>query len=241
VVVSDSYGANMAAKTPGRRAFTGWAVALVATFVVCGVQVASSAPADASATTARVVRWVDGDTVETTQGTVRLIGIDTPERGACGSAAATRQAQAIAPAGSRVSLGNPASVIDRDKYGRKLRYVGTPTGRDVGLAQIRDGARARYDSRDGYQWHRREAAYHRADTSHQDYGCTGGTSTGGTGTGGTVAPVGGECPASAPIKGNANSMIYHLPGQQYYDITEAEECFATTSAAEAAGYRAAKI
>jgi hypothetical protein len=36
-------------------------------------------------------------------------------------------------------------------------------------------------------------------------------------------------------------MIYHLPGQQYYDITEAEECFATAAAAEAAGYRAAKI
>ena len=36
-------------------------------------------------------------------------------------------------------------------------------------------------------------------------------------------------------------MIYHLPGQAYYDITKAEECFATRAAAEAAGYRAAKI
>jgi endonuclease YncB( thermonuclease family) len=232
----------MAVKARGRRTLSGGALALAATLLVGGVQVVISGPAAAAATAARVVRWVDGDTVETTQGTVRLIGIDTPERGACGSTAATRHAQAIAPAGSRVVLGNPASVIDRDKYGRKLRYVATPTGRDLGLAQIRDGAHARYDSRDGYQWHRREAGYHRADASHQDFACAGGTSTGATGgTGATAAPVDGECPASAPIKGNANSMIYHLPGQQYYDITEAEECFATAAAAEAAGYRAAKI
>ena len=44
--------------------------------------------------------------VETSQGTVRLIGIDTPERGACGSGAATRHAEDIAPAGSQVLLGN---------------------------------------------------------------------------------------------------------------------------------------
>jgi hypothetical protein len=53
--------------------------------------------------------------------------------------------------------------------------------------------------------------------------------------------VGGACPPSAPIKGNANSMIYHRPGQEYYDITVAEECFATAARTEAAGYRAAKI
>jgi hypothetical protein len=104
------------------------------------------------------------------------------------------------------------------------------TGRDLGLAQIRDGARARYDSRDGY---------HRADTGHQDYGCADTTSSGGAG--GSVAPISGECPSGAPIKGNANSMIYHLPGQKYYKITVAEECFATAAEAEAAGYRAAQV
>ena len=184
-----------------------------------------------------MVRWVDGDTVETTRGTVRLIGIDTPERGDCGSRAATRHAQAIAPAGSRVSLGNPASVVDRDKYGRILRYVATPAGRDLGLAQIRDGARARYDSRDGYQWHRQEAAYHRADTPSPQLPLRGRRLD----TRHQRDPVGGECPSSAPIKGNANSMIYHRPDQQYYDITVAEECFATAAQAEAAGYRAAKV
>jgi micrococcal nuclease len=165
----------MAVGATRRRApaASAWAAALIVSVLVPGIQLVASGPAEAAGTTARVVRWVDGDTVETTRGTVRLIGIDTPERGDCGSGAATRHAQAIAPAGSRVLLGNPASVVDRDKYGRNLRYVATPAGRDVGLAQIRDGARARYDSRDGYQWHRQEAAYHRADSRDRDYRCAG--------------------------------------------------------------------
>ena len=48
------------------------------------------------------------------------------------------------------------------------------------------------------------------------------------------------CPSSHPIKGNRDSMIYHRPGQQSYNVTKAEECFAYASDAEAAGYRAAK-
>ena len=36
-------------------------------------------------------------------------------------------------------------------------------------------------------------------------------------------------------------MIYHKPGQRYYDVTVPEECFASEAAAQAAGYRAAKV
>jgi hypothetical protein len=36
-------------------------------------------------------------------------------------------------------------------------------------------------------------------------------------------------------------MIYHRPGQQYYNVTNPEACFRTAASAEAAGYRAAKI
>lgn len=58
---------------------------------------------------------------------------------------------------------------------------------------------------------------------------------------GSVPPVSEyDCPASHPIKGNANSMIYHVPGGQYYGVTKPEECFATESAAQAAGYRASR-
>lgn len=50
-----------------------------------------------------------------------------------------------------------------------------------------------------------------------------------------------SCPSWAPIKGNADSMIYHLPGQRYYNVTNPEECFRTEAAAVDAGYRRAKV
>lgn len=53
----------------------------------------------------------------------------------------------------------------------------------------------------------------------------------------------GECPASAPIKGNQGKpdWIYHKPGGTYYKRTHAEECFTTEAAAKKAGYRASKV
>lgn len=50
-----------------------------------------------------------------------------------------------------------------------------------------------------------------------------------------------NCPAWAPIKGNAPSRIYHLPGQRYYSRTTPEVCFATERAAQQAGYRKSKV
>ena len=55
-----------------------------------------------------------------------------------------------------------------------------------------------------------------------------------------VALVDGECPDGYPIKGNAHSRIYHVPGGRFYDRTVAERCYATAADAEADGYRAAK-
>ncbi len=49
-----------------------------------------------------------------------------------------------------------------------------------------------------------------------------------------------DCPAAYPIKGNAQSLIYHEPDGGSYDRTIPEFCFASAEAAEAAGYRAAK-
>lgn len=50
-----------------------------------------------------------------------------------------------------------------------------------------------------------------------------------------------HCPSWAPIKGNGNSGIYHLPGQRYYKVTQPEDCFRTEAAARKAGYRKAKV
>jgi hypothetical protein len=55
-----------------------------------------------------------------------------------------------------------------------------------------------------------------------------------------LAPVDGACPAGYPIKANANSGIYHVPGGRFYERTIPERCYADTADAEADGYRRAK-
>ncbi|WP_218221153.1 hypothetical protein [Nesterenkonia sp. Act20] len=49
-----------------------------------------------------------------------------------------------------------------------------------------------------------------------------------------------NCPKGYPIKGNASSRIYHVPSGSFYKRTNPEYCFATESAAKAAGYRKSK-
>lgn len=53
-------------------------------------------------------------------------------------------------------------------------------------------------------------------------------------------PVDGRCPEGFPIKGNASSRIYHVPGGRSYDRTIPERCYATPEAAAADGFRPAK-
>ena len=214
------------------KALAAVALALV---VVLSVSPAQAASSSVTWTTANVVRWVDGDTVVTDHGRIRLIGVDTPEKGRCGAGRATKWAKKWAPAGSTVRLGNPKSVKNQDRYGRSLRYV--KRGKvDVSKSQIVKGSRARYDSRDGYQWHPRQSSYRKADRAHKNYTCKSNNSGGKT-----TKPSGRSCPKSAPIKGNKPSMIYHMPGQAYYKKTSPEACFKSERQARAAGYHRAKI
>ncbi|WP_182379615.1 thermonuclease family protein [Nocardioides sp. WS12] len=108
-----------------------------------------------------VTHVVDGDTVDLSNGeTVRLVGIDTPERGECGYREA-RSALVDLVEDKRITLG--ASDEDRDRYDRLLRYVDVGNV-DAGLQLIKQGlAIARYDSRDGYGRHPREDRYLKAD------------------------------------------------------------------------------
>jgi len=46
-----------------------------------------------------------------------------------------------------------------------------------------------------------------------------------------------EEPEGFPIKGNADSMLYHVPGSSHYSQTVAEVWFADAEAAEAAGFQ----
>ncbi|MEM9747919.1 MAG: 50S ribosomal protein L22 [Actinomycetota bacterium] len=47
-----------------------------------------------------------------------------------------------------------------------------------------------------------------------------------------------EAPEGFPIKGNAQSMLYHTPDSRYYKATKAEVWFDTVESAEAAGFAA---
>ena len=123
-----------------------------------------------------VVDVVDGDTVDVAPSdgsptlTVRLIGIDAPERGECEADAATWTLASMVD-GQPVSLTPGGDGEDTDRYGRLLRYVDV-AGVDAGLRLVADGvAAARYDSRDGYGAHDREAAYVAADEASPDYTC----------------------------------------------------------------------
>lgn len=236
------YPVRMNLRDSGPTSLAGWLVAVACVSVSATVQSVLMPLEGSASAPAQVVRWVDGDTVVTTRGRVRLIGIDTPEKGECGYKKATRKATKMAPPGTRIALGNPDSVQDRDEYGRRLRYVGV--GRqDIGLKQIKSGAAARYDSTDGYDAHPREGRYHTADNVSQDY-CAGASTPTQSVDLGTYPPASiSDCPANAPIKGNRGETewIYHMPYNEYYGVTNPEECFATEAGAVAAGYRKAKV
>lgn len=60
--------------------------------------------------------------------------------------------------------------------------------------------------------------------------------TGRFGPGSVDALEGGSAPDGFPIKGNADSMLFHAPESPYYDRTVAEVWFATPEDAEAAGF-----
>jgi hypothetical protein len=159
-----------------------------------------------------VIRVVDGDTIETSAGRIRLIGIDTPERGDCNyESAASELASALAAHGNQVVL-VPGARDDQDRYGRLLRYVETPAGDDINLHMVATGyAIARYDSRDGYGSHTRESAYVAADAASTAPGCE--RATGG---GPAVAP---PAPApAAPLAGGGEPWNQPGPDLDCKDI-----------------------
>jgi hypothetical protein len=56
--------------------------------------------------------------------------------------------------------------------------------------------------------------------------------------GAVAAPEDASVPEGHEIKGNANSMKYHVPGGRYYEATIGDVFFDTVEHAEAAGYEA---
>jgi large subunit ribosomal protein L17 len=57
--------------------------------------------------------------------------------------------------------------------------------------------------------------------------------------GAVAANADGSAPEGYTVKGNADSGLYHVPGSQWYDATEAEFWFKSAADAEAAGFKPA--
>ncbi|HZR94064.1 MAG TPA: thermonuclease family protein, partial [Gaiellaceae bacterium] len=121
------------------------AAALAAGLAVCGFVAADVFAGNAGAFTytGTVVHVVDGDTLDVqVQGQgkvrVRVIGINSPERGACYFRQATNRAVALA-SGKSVVLHGDRTQATHDRYGRLLAYVDVRGGADLGLQLIRGG------------------------------------------------------------------------------------------------------
>jgi micrococcal nuclease len=105
-----------------------------------GKPVYPTAPGDAA--TARVERVVDGDTVRLRGiGSVRLIGVDTPETYGghveCFGPEASRYVERLLPPGARVRY--TVGEEPRDRYGRLLAYVYLPDGGTVNRLLVSGG------------------------------------------------------------------------------------------------------
>jgi micrococcal nuclease len=89
------------------------------------------------ATNVTVQRVIDGDTLVLADGRhVRLIGVDTPERGDCGYQEATQALERLAGPGTSIRLDLGQDPTDR--YGRTLAYL-TVAGRDVATQMAAEG------------------------------------------------------------------------------------------------------
>ena len=125
-----------------------------------------ASPAGAFTYRGVVTHIVDGDTLDVRLASgkrerIRLIGIDTPERGGCYAAKATERTRQLALSKPVVLRGDPTQDT-RDRYGRLLAYVWIPGGKDLGYQLVAGGFAKVYVYRDAFQ---RLSAYRNAETA----------------------------------------------------------------------------
>jgi endonuclease YncB( thermonuclease family) len=215
---------------------------------------------------AQELRWwplqrvVDGDTlwVVGLPASVRLAGIDAPEPGQPCAAEATALVRQLAASGVVLEFAVPL----RDGYGRYRAYV-RYLDADGQLWTIQErllqaglatADRGRYrDPRYGDWFEAAEAEGIAAGRGRWGGQCAAVP----TAPAAPPAPPAAAaprpaappppaivsriapftCPETHPIKLNANSGIYHVPGGQFYTRTNPEGCARTEADAIAAGYR----
>lgn len=165
----------------------------------------------------------DGTTV-----TIRLDGIDTPERGEPFSTRAARATRVMLLA-KQVQL----QGTDVDNYGRLVARI-VADGVDASVQLVRDGLAChftRYSS---------DATLAAAQRDSQQRGA-GFWAKGAPKPRCALAAMKTQAPAgvAGPFHGNTSSHIYHAPGRPNYDCRNCSRVFATGSEAEAAGFRPA--
>jgi endonuclease YncB( thermonuclease family) len=186
-------------------------------------------------------RVVDGDTIEMSGQTLRLIGIDAPELAqpcerdgkpwACGDW--SRDALRTRLSGRDLSC----SGTDQDRYGRWL-VTCRLGGRDLGQVLVRNGVAFAY---------RRYSAIYVSDEAKAQ------RDRRGLWAGSTEAPEAFRHADSAvlqgcALKGNVSASgtrIFHAPGQKDYaatriDAAKGERWFCSAAEAKQAGWRAAR-
>ena len=100
--------------------------------------------------TGNVTAILDGDTLKVRLRaggvvSVRMLGINTPEDGRCGSDDATENLENLAPVGSTVDLVSDSTQAAKDRYGRLLRYVARRGGyKDLSYRQAWNGFTKHY-------------------------------------------------------------------------------------------------
>ena len=225
---------------------------------------APAAPADVEGDVVTVESISDGDTLRVTLGEVstrvRLLNIDTPETHHPSKPVECMGPEATAALKSMISPGDTVVLrYDRrlyDRYDRLLAGVyADGVLLNAEMARLGYGEPAVFDGNDRFL-PEVEAAWEEARANGV------GRFSGECGTAaepipeaapapapeaapasGDAGPVRGAdsvCPDSHPVKANDNSGIYHMPGQQHYGKTNARHCYASASAAQAGGYRAAR-
>lgn len=102
-----------------------------------------------------VMKVIDGDTIDlqinSKKETVRLIGIDAPESGACFGSESTIKANELLGSGF-VNFENDSSQGERDRYGRLLGYVFLENGTNFAESMIKNGFAKEYTYNKPYKY-----------------------------------------------------------------------------------------
>lgn len=210
---------------------------------------------------ARVLRVIDGDTVQVKLGgkteKVRIIGIDTPETVdprkpvQCFGKEASAKMKKLLTRKNVTLEKNPAE--DRDKYKRLLRYISLK-GEDIGAKMIQEGyafsykqfPHPRLEAYNALELQAKEAKKGLWGAKCNTAGSTAQSSASSVRSS-SFSSIQSSVSGSCTIKGNINSSkerIYHVEGcgsynQTVIDTSAGEKWFCSEAEAQAAGWRKA--